>query len=178
MLTGIVKSAFHASHVDGYEPSEVVQRVSTGLTAFSAERFVTMVAAIVAPVERRLTYVNAGHPAAALWSPSRDPLWLESTGPLVSPALAGSKWDTQVVPIEDGYQLLLYTDGVSDVLAGSEGGSERRFHSLMARVPGGGTPLLDAIVADVHHELVERPQPDDITLVTAKVLPSTCELSA
>src|SRR5262249_29478765 len=61
MLTGIVKSAFHASHVDGYEPSEVVQRVWTGLAAFSAERFVTMVAALFAPVERRLTYVNAGH---------------------------------------------------------------------------------------------------------------------
>ena len=27
MLTGIVKSAFHASHVDGFEPLAVVQRV-------------------------------------------------------------------------------------------------------------------------------------------------------
>ena len=35
MLTGIVKSAFHASHVDGFEPAAVVQRVSQGLAAFS-----------------------------------------------------------------------------------------------------------------------------------------------
>src|SRR6185295_2395539 len=49
MLTGIVKSAFQASHVDGFEPLAVVQRAWTGLAAFSPERFVTLVAALVAP---------------------------------------------------------------------------------------------------------------------------------
>ncbi len=49
MLTGIVKSAFQASHVDGFEPLAVVQRVWTGLAAFSPERFVTLVAALIAP---------------------------------------------------------------------------------------------------------------------------------
>ena len=33
MLTGIVKSAFHASHGDGFEPLAVVQRISAGLAA-------------------------------------------------------------------------------------------------------------------------------------------------
>ena len=36
MLTGIVKSAFHASHADGFEPVAVVQRVSMGLAAFQS----------------------------------------------------------------------------------------------------------------------------------------------
>ena len=51
MLTGIVKSAFQASHVDGFEPLAVVQRVSTGLAAFSPERFVTLVAALISPAK-------------------------------------------------------------------------------------------------------------------------------
>src|SRR6185503_9685285 len=51
MLTGIVKSAFQASHVDGFEPLAVVHRVWAGLGAFSAERFVTLFAALVAPDE-------------------------------------------------------------------------------------------------------------------------------
>src|SRR6185295_14936711 len=99
MLTGIVKSAFHASHVDGFEPQAVVQRVSQGLAAFSPERFVTLVAALISPDERRLRYVSAGHPPIVVWGRSRAPLWLPSTGPLVSPVLIGSTWDAPAVPI-------------------------------------------------------------------------------
>ena len=37
------------------------------------------------------------------------------------------------------------------------------------RASDGGAPLLDAILADVHQELAGRPQPDDLTLLTATV---------
>src|SRR5262249_23298426 len=53
MLTGIVKSAFRASHVDGYSPVSVVERVWNGLASFSHDRFVTLIAALVAPEEHR-----------------------------------------------------------------------------------------------------------------------------
>jgi phosphoserine phosphatase RsbU/P len=169
MLTGIVKSAFHAAHVDGYEPLSVVQRVSTGLAAFSAERFVTLFAAVVAPDERELRYVNAGHPSMLLWQRLREAVWLESTGPLVSPALP-STWDVNAVAIDEGDQLLLYTDGVSDVLNGADGCAETRIKKMIAHGPADGAQLLDAILAEVHRELAGRPQPDDLTLMTAKVL--------
>src|SRR5262249_50768640 len=44
MLTGVVKSAFQASHADGFDPLSVVHRTWTGLAPFSPERFVTLVA--------------------------------------------------------------------------------------------------------------------------------------
>jgi sigma-B regulation protein RsbU (phosphoserine phosphatase) len=172
MLTGIVKSAFHAAHVDGYEPRSVVQRVSTGLAAFSAERFVTLFAAVVAPDNRELRYVNAGHPSMLLWQGLGEAVWLESTGPLVSAALP-STWDVNAVAIDEGDQLLLYTDGVSDVLNGADGCAEARIETTIARGSVGGAQLLDAILADVHRELAGRPQPDDVTLMTAKVLGHT-----
>ena len=170
MLTGIVKSAFHASHVDGFEPATVVQRVSTGLAAFSPERFVTMVAALISPEERQLRYVNAGHPPVALWGTTREPRWLHSTGPLVSPVLTASTWEAPVVPIHEGDRLLLYTDGVSDALEDNTGRAEPRFTSIIDRASDGGAPLLDTILADVHRQLAGRPQPDDLTLLTARVL--------
>ena len=173
MLTGIVKSAFHASHVDGFEPLAVVQRVSMGLAAFSPDRFVTLVAALISPDERQLRYVNAGHPPIALWGGAREPLWLDSTGPLVSPVLPASTWDAPVVPMDEGDHLLLYTDGVSDALADDDGRAEARFTSVIDRASEGGAPLLDAILADVHHELAGQPQPDDLTLLTARVLGRT-----
>jgi sigma-B regulation protein RsbU (phosphoserine phosphatase) len=179
MLTGIVKSAFHASHVDGFEPSAVVQRVSMGLAAFSPDRFVTLVAALISPEERQLRYVNAGHPPVALWGRTREPLWLHSTGPLVSPVLTTSAWESPVIPIGEGDHLLLYTDGISDALADDDGRSEERFTRVIDRAADGGAPLLDTILADVHHQLAGRPQPDDLTLLTARVLgPSDTAASA
>src|SRR5262245_49398556 len=170
MLTGIVKSAFHASHVDAFEPCAVAQRVSMGLAAFSADRFVTLVAALISPEERQLRYVNAGHPPIVLWRTKHAPLWLESTGPLVSPALLGSTWDASVVRMDEGDHLLLYTDGVSETLADNDGRSEARFTSTIQRFSEGGARLLDAILAEIDHELASRPQADDVTLLTATML--------
>jgi sigma-B regulation protein RsbU (phosphoserine phosphatase) len=173
MLTGIVKSAFHASHVDGFEPAAVVQRVSMGLAAFSPDRFVTMVAALISPEERQLRYVNAGHPPVALWGTTREPLWLHSTGPLISPVLTESAWEAPVVPIHEGDHVLLYTDGISEALADDHGRAEKRFTSIIDRASEGGAPLLDTILADVQQQLAGRPQPDDLTLLTARVLGPT-----
>jgi phosphoserine phosphatase RsbU/P len=173
MLTGIVKSAFHASHVDGFDPAAVVQRVSMGLAAFSPDRFVTLVAALISPEERSLRYVNAGHPPILVWGPTREPVWLGSTGPLVSPVLPGATWDAPVVPMNTGDHLLLYTDGVWEPLANEDGRAEERFTSAIDRVPEGGSRLLDTILADVHHELADQLQPDDLTLLTASVVGSS-----
>jgi sigma-B regulation protein RsbU (phosphoserine phosphatase) len=171
MLTGVVKSAFRASQSEAYEPLAVVQRVWSGLAAFGPERFVTLFAAVVSPDEHRVRYVNAGHPAIAKWTPFRDPLWLESTGPLVSPVLSSSGWRTEGVHIDDGDRLLLYTDGVSDVLqdADANGSASTRLLTMIADCAG-GAQLLDAILADVERGLAGRPRPDDLTLLTARVL--------
>ena len=169
MLTGVVKSAFQASHVDAFDPVAVVERVSTGLAAFSPDRFVTLVAALLCPDERQLRYVNAGHPPLVLWG-THEPLWLESTGPLVSPVLTGVTWEAPVVPMEQGDHVLLCTDGVWEMLADEDGRAEARLTSAIDRVSEGGASLLDAILVDVNHELVGRGQPDDLTLLTATMI--------
>ena len=172
MLTGVVKSAFQASRVDGFEPAAVVQRVAAGLASFSAERFVTLIAALICPEEGQVRYVNAGHPPIVSWGASREPIWLESTGPLVSPAFtAAARWDTAVAPVREGDHLLLYTDGIWEVLADDDGRAEQRFLTAIARAPAGGASLLDTILADVHEEIAGRRQPDDLTLLTASLIP-------
>jgi phosphoserine phosphatase RsbU/P len=169
MLTGVVKSAFHASHADGFDPVAVVQRASTGLAAFSPDRFVTLVAALLCPDECQLRYVNAGHPPMVLWG-TREPRWLASTGPLVSPVLTAASWDAPVVPMDQGDHVLLFTDGVWELLADDEGRAEKRFLNAIDRASGGGASLLDTILADVHREIAGGLQPDDLTLLTAKVI--------
>jgi sigma-B regulation protein RsbU (phosphoserine phosphatase) len=170
MLTGIVKSAFQASHVDGFDPAAVAQRVSTGLAAFSPDRFVTLAAVLICPQEQELRYVNAGHPPIALWRGARAPLWLGSTGPLISPALTTASWAARAMPMREGDHVLLYTDGVWELLADTDGRAEARFTGAIDRTNNGGAPLLDAILADVQRELGGRPQSDDVTLLTATLL--------
>jgi serine phosphatase RsbU (regulator of sigma subunit) len=58
-------------------------------------------------------------------------------------------------------------------LADADGRAEERFTTVIERASEGGAPLLDTILADVHHQLAGRPQPDDLTLLTAKILGST-----
>ena len=171
MLTGVVKSAFHASHVDAFDPLAVVQRVSAGLAAFSPDRFVTLIAALVSPQERQLRYVNAGHPPLVLWG-TREPLWLHSTGPLVSPVLTGMTWQASVVPMVRSDHVLLFTDGVWELLADEDGRAEARLTSAIERASEGGAALLDTILADVDRELAGRVHPDDLTLLTATVVSS------
>jgi sigma-B regulation protein RsbU (phosphoserine phosphatase) len=169
MLTGVVKSAFHASHADGFDPRAVVDRVATGIAAFSPDRFVTLIAALLSPGERQLRFVNAGHPPLVLWGRQR-PLWLQSTGPLVSPAFTGVTWDAPVVPIAQSDHVLLCTDGVWDVIADDDGRAEAQLASAIERAPNGGAPLLDTILDDVTRGLDGQPQLDDLTLLTASVV--------
>ena len=172
MLTGVVKSAFHASRIEDYEPLAVVHRVSAGLAAFAPDRFVTLVTALIAPDGRRLRYVNAGHPSIALWNGTRGTVWLDSTGPIVSPALPSSVWEAADLPIGDGDQLLLFTDGVLEALDGGDGCGQARINTTIELDSEGGAPLLESILAAVRCGLAGRPQPDDLALLTARVLQS------
>jgi sigma-B regulation protein RsbU (phosphoserine phosphatase) len=170
MLTGIVKSAFHAAQVDGFEPDAVVRRVATGLAAFGFDRFVTLIAGLICPGERCLRYVNAGHPPGVVWGPARTPCWLDSTGPLVSPALPEAIWTTAKLAIGAGDHLLLYTDGVSETLADDDGRADGVITGAIERGAEGGASLLDWILADVHQRLPGGSQSDDLTLLTARII--------
>ena len=173
MMTSVVKSAFHAARADRYDPLAVVDRVWSSLAAFGPEKFVTLFAALVAPKDGCLRYVSAGHPPAVLWRDARDPMWLESTGPLISPALAASTWAIESLPMRADDRLLLYTDGVTDVLDSDDAVPPLQIIDAIHRETGGGMPLLDAILAEVRQKLGGNPQPDDLTLMTAAVIPTS-----
>ncbi|HEY0285278.1 MAG TPA: SpoIIE family protein phosphatase [Vicinamibacterales bacterium] len=168
MMTSVVKSAFHAARVDGYDPLTVVHRVWSSLAAFGPEKFVTLFAALIVPQDSRLRYVSAGHPPGVLWKDARDPVWLASTGPLISPALPASLWAIESVAMRAGDRLLLYTDGVTDALGADDDTAPSQIIDAIHREADGGMQLLDAILADVQQKLDGSPQPDDITLMTAR----------
>jgi serine phosphatase RsbU (regulator of sigma subunit) len=125
---------------------------------------------LISPEEGQVRYVNAGHPPILSWGTTREPVWLGSTGPLISPAFTALTWEAAVAPIGAGDHLLLYTDGIWDIFADENGRAEPRFRSAIARAPSGGAALVDAILGEVHGEIGGRLQPDDLTLLTATIV--------
>jgi sigma-B regulation protein RsbU (phosphoserine phosphatase) len=140
------------------------------MAAFGAERFVTLIAAVLATEEGRLDYVNAGHPAGLLSAANGQLVRLASTGPLVSPALPDSSWEQRRVHMSPGDLLLLYTDGVSDALAIADDTGEDGILAAVGQHADGGATLLDSILTRVRERLGGRPQTDDLTLLTATML--------
>jgi len=167
MLTGVVKSAFRASNPDGYEPRAMVHRLWNNMDAFGSERFVTLIAAVVSLNERRVDYVNAGHPSGLLFSKGGGVSLLASSGPLVSPAFPGCTWEQRSVSFEPGDLLFLYTDGVSDALAGQDDLGDEALAQMIQRQANRDGALLDSVLAGVRERFGGRPQPDDLTLLTA-----------
>jgi sigma-B regulation protein RsbU (phosphoserine phosphatase) len=166
MLTGIVKSAFHSAHVEDYDPIEVVKRVSDGIAAFASDRFVTLLCARVSAPDETIEFVNAGHEGGLLNLPNGTSINLESTGPLISPALPGLVWGRERLAWVDGAVALLYTDGILE--ASNEQGifGAKRIEAVLRRLAGDGPGLLATILEEVNAFSGGRPPADDMTLIT------------
>ncbi|MGZ6804116.1 MAG: PP2C family protein-serine/threonine phosphatase [Nocardioidaceae bacterium] len=88
------------------------------------ERFLVCMLVVVDPGERRVRWVNAGHPPAQLVSPDGSVRELEPTGPMVSAVSLG--WTSEEAPFEEGDLLVLSTDGILEArnADGAEFGEE------------------------------------------------------
>jgi sigma-B regulation protein RsbU (phosphoserine phosphatase) len=165
MMTGVVKAAFRASHVDDFEPKAVVERVREGIRDFDPSRFVTLCCARVSPKRRELTYVNAGHPEPIVRAGSDQPVLLDSTGPLLSSALLEIPCEQVTRELGPGDSLLLYTDGVTE--ARGPGGMFGQHRLVSALLRGERGPnLLDGLLSEVVAFSNTPNNQDDITLLT------------
>lgn len=169
MMTGIVKSAFHAAHADAFEPLAVLDRVSVSIRAFDAARFVTLTCVRINSAPKpSLDYANAGHPPAIVAGPGGGLRFLEPTGPLVSSGFPDLTWEQHAVTLDRDDRLLLYTDGITE--ARTEQGEffgRDRIVSQMAPGRDAAATLLDDILGAVAEFSGRKTQSDDMTLLAA-----------
>jgi sigma-B regulation protein RsbU (phosphoserine phosphatase) len=164
MLTGTVKSAFHAARADGYEPSCVADRVASGIRAFGHHHFITLICARVQ--NGSLDFVNAGHPPGFLLNGASVAL-LEPTGPIISPALNFS-WEQRTIQIKrGGDRVVLFTDAIIEAEADSEQYGLDRLVEEVQKGPTNGKVLSEQILQSVRDFMADRPMNDDLTLVIA-----------
>jgi sigma-B regulation protein RsbU (phosphoserine phosphatase) len=169
MMTGVVKAAFRAAHVDGFEPRAVVERVREGIRDFDPSRFVTLCCARVGPGGRTLEYVNAGHPEPIVRSTATKPMLLAPTGPLLSSALGDLPFEQVSLELPPAASLFFYTDGVTEAHGASGMFGHERLVSAILRFDRRGPELLDGLLAEVAAFTGSSSYQDDITLLAVNL---------
>ena len=135
------------------------------------DRFVTLTAAIVDPRTHQVTLVNAGH---------FSPLLFHQAGAALSDAvpkktagvplgiMEGYSFDSCEVTLEPGDSLILFSDGLHDMLnPGNEPFGFPGIHAAVLEASGPATPRLigERLLQAVTHHAAGREAPDDLTLV-------------
>jgi len=115
LVSAVAKTVFYAYGRTIQSPVAVLRTMNDHLTSLlEAERFVTMLYAIVDRENLQLTYATAGHP---------PPLWhrrrlgtvetLDAQGMMIG-VLPDPEFDEHTVQLERGDAILFYTDGLTE----------------------------------------------------------------
>lgn len=166
MVTGVVKAAFRAAHVDDFEPRRVVERIKEGIRAFDPGRFVTLCCVRVDPARDALEFVNAGHPEAYVRGVDGSLRMLESTGPILSSALHDFPCEQEAGRFSAGESLLLYTDGVTEARSPRGMFGTGPLLDIFRRTDLGPSARLDAVLEAVRGFTGADSHEDDVTLLT------------
>jgi DNA-binding response OmpR family regulator len=164
LLTATVKTVFRSAILRDEGPAALVAALLGALQFFGDDQFVTAFCGRLDGKSGRLTYVNAGHPAALVFAPGRPPHLLKATAPLISAIFPAESWKDQTAALPDGARLLLHTDGI-------DGGLNSPDHALVLRAgalvngEGNGRLALAEFIRDVERTAIEEAWPADDTTV-------------
>jgi sigma-B regulation protein RsbU (phosphoserine phosphatase) len=148
-------------------PSEVLTKLNSLLVAdFPAGKFVTLVYAVLDPVNRSVTFANAGH---------LPPLLVDNSGPRFLDTERGlplgltcGDYSQNTVALSPGSRLVFYSDGISEAVNDAE--EEYGLDRLIQHVSRSGASAV-SILDDVRAFAKGVPLRDDASVVFVKAGP-------
>jgi phosphoserine phosphatase RsbU/P len=177
MITGMVKQAFRGAMPEEFAPATVLERIAAASRLFPEGKYVTATSVRFDRASPSLEYACAGHPPGLLLRRDGSLTMLETTAPLIHPALPHWRCDQRTVRMDAGDRLLLYTDGLPETrnVDGDEFGFERLV-ALARRISAAASPdaedasLLTALRQELARFAGGRPLEDDLTLALVRRL--------
>ncbi len=133
-------------------------------------RYATAIYGVIDTTRRRLTLVNAGHPAVLVMPANSDRvLRLEATGPALGLIEAGS-FRSHGVPLDSGTVIVAVTDGVTEALdqEDREFGDERLAALVSASQGTSAGRLCAAILEAVGAHCGARRDQDDVSVMVIR----------
>lgn len=153
-------------------PAEILERINRFyIHNINFTTFVTVFLARFDPTTLTLTYVNAGHNPPAVYRSGQSEIeWLMPTAPAVGLAEAFYP-RTESVMLSKGDSLLLYTDGVTEVLnASNEQFGQDRLAELFLQSTHLTAPnILQSVLQRASAFGDNRSLADDLTMVALKI---------
>jgi sigma-B regulation protein RsbU (phosphoserine phosphatase) len=161
-----LQTAFRIYAQNDPAPGELIRQLNVTLKgSLPQSKFITLFAARLEPETGRVEFANAGH------SP---PIWIRASGAeelsetdLLLGMFTNAEYKNQVLHLDAGDSLLLYTDGVSEAenRRGEELGSVR-LASLVAPLHGlPAAAVADSVEQAVVEHIGSSDQNDDLTMV-------------
>ncbi|MFI9240949.1 SpoIIE family protein phosphatase [Streptomyces sp. NPDC053079] len=166
---GQLRTAGRTLSALGLDPAEVLRHLD--LTASGLDQaLATCVYAVYDPQSRQCRVANAGHLPPVLMRPDRRPALLDlPTGaPL---GVGGVPFESIVVDLDPGDQLVFYTDGLVET---RDEAIDTRLEVLVGLLDG-PMPDLESTCDMLLRELREDNDQDDVALLIARVRPGVVE---
>lgn len=173
MAATLLKALLLCESESSLDPTRILGCVNRRLTSLLPTGvFVTMLLAVWNPIDRRLTYVNAGHPPGLLWNP-RDGFRELAASAYPVGVMPEVEYVPRELTLTASDRLVLVTDGLLETFAptGELFGADRLKQLIINHVSSTPLELLNAILTAVRAFAGKRPLQDDLTLLVA----SPCE---
>lgn len=172
MLMSSLQTAIRTMAPDTDSPAEILERINRFyIHNINFTTFVTVFLARFDPASLEITYVNAGHNPPAIHRRERDEVhWLMPTAPAIGLAEFFHP-RIEMVTLSKGDSLLLYTDGVTEVLnTGMEQfGQDRLAELILQSADLKASDILQTVLQQASAFGENRALADDVTMVALKV---------
>jgi sigma-B regulation protein RsbU (phosphoserine phosphatase) len=172
MLMSSLQTAIRTMAPETNSPAEILERINRFyIHNIHFTTFVTVFLAQFDPATLTLTYVNAGHNPPAVRRRQTGAIhWLKPTAPAIGLAEAFHA-RMESIGFSQGDSLLLYTDGITEVLniSNEQFGQERLAELVQQHADRPAPDLLQAVRQAVSAFGGNRPLVDDVTMVALRV---------
>jgi sigma-B regulation protein RsbU (phosphoserine phosphatase) len=170
LLMASVRAAMRAQADNVYDLDEIVSRVNKSMSLdMRSNEFITLWYGVLDYKNRQLTYCSAGHEPGIL---IRDGHMRElNTGGMVIGVDPEQRYDKEVVQLQKGDTLWIYTDGVPDAMnyGGDKFGKPRMRECLLAHQHDPAEQICRQMLWETRRFVGLNRRTDDTTMVVVKV---------
>jgi serine phosphatase RsbU (regulator of sigma subunit) len=152
------------------DPATAITRLNAlMIQSGMADRFVTLIAAVLDPASHIVTLINAGHPSPLVYHRATRTVEEAMSTTIAGPPLCildGFEYESCQITLQPGDSILAFTDGVTEATNDKE--LQFQTHGVYAAVQGGAystRALGEQVVDAVKQFATGRSQQDDIALV-------------